>query len=395
VKSSPTMMSIAILCASFCLPASATMPKTQAVGLTAPPPASKVSAKSKPVALRLPSQAGKVSKVVATSLVAKSPSWIAKGDKYYSLCVPNRRLVSCAPIVPARAMKDIEVGAEVGAKGEPILTFKIASNTQVAPKRVQYAIRHFLARTKRQAAHFDRMAVSYAPRAAQSSVRIGATSSLVDASEGSGGITCSYDDEGSYDCTGGSYRGGSGDGGSDPIPGTVSIPDEPGGQCLVDCDYPSGNDNGAEDPCIDGTGNNICQVVQIPGRRPPAEESVELVSCRPVNPFVVECGRIPPVIGGVPQELPRAVPWFPQSWCDNVHILCSAGQQPSDSGKTYDQLLAECEAQHVVDTAYCDKNESAMDSRMVEVCFTRADRASLACREKAKVSTSNGQHVVP
>jgi hypothetical protein len=330
--------------------------------------------------VRLPPQAGKVSKVVTTNLVAKTPSWIAKGDKYFSLCVPSRRMVACSPIMPAGAMKDIEVGARVGIKGEPILTFKIAPGTKMAPKRLQYIIGHFLVRTKKQAAHFNRMAISYAPRPAETSLRIGATSSLVVVSDG-GGTTCSYDDNGSYDCTGGSSGGGGGGGGG-------------GDQCQDNCEFPSGNDNGDIDPCIDASGTPTCPVIEITGHRPTPEET-ETVGCRPVNPWTVECGRIPPVIGGEPQQIPSERPWFPQSWCNNAHILCSAGQQPSDSGKTYDELLQECEQQHADATAYCDKNETEMAPRMVEVCYSRADRASLACRERAKRITGSGQYPVP
>ena len=78
--------------------------------------------------------------MVATSLVAKSPSWIAKDDKYDSLCFPNRRMVACSPTVPTTAMKGIEVGARAGAKGEPMLMLKIAPGTKMAPKRLQYVI---------------------------------------------------------------------------------------------------------------------------------------------------------------------------------------------------------------------------------------------------------------
>ncbi len=345
---------MAALCVSLCSSALAA-PPTKSVTLTAPPAPVVIKSKPAPVVatpvkkslpaparvLRLPSQAGKVSQVIPTTLVAKSPSWIAKGDKHYSLCSPSRQMVACAPIAPVSLMKDIEVGARRGPKGEPVLTFKITPGVKVEPKRMRYVVAHFLARTRKQVKHFNRMEVSYAPRPGQTSVRVGATANLVDAgnggSGGGGGITCSYDDEGSYDCVGGSYEsgGGGGDGGGgggnyDPIPATPATND-----CQFNCEYPPGNDNGGGDPCLNSAGQNICQVVVITGQRPEQHEETETVGCRAINPWTIECGGRAglPVIGGEPQQLPGRTPWFPQSWCDNFNILCSEGQEPKTEGK--------------------------------------------------------------
>ena len=150
--------------------------------------------------LRLPSQAGKVSKMVRTNLVSKGPSWIAKGDKYYSLCTPNRRMVACAPIVATSVMQDIEVDARKVPNREPLLTFTVATGTRQAPKRLTHAIAYFLARTNKQVAHFNRMAVAYSPSSGSVSSRSGLTKSAIVAGNGGG---CSYDDDDSYDCSGG------------------------------------------------------------------------------------------------------------------------------------------------------------------------------------------------
>ena len=182
---------------------------------------------------------------MTTNLVSNSPGWIAKGDKYYSLCVPNRNMVACAPIVATSVMQDIEVGALAGPKGEPLLTFNIAQGSKQAPKRLVYAISYFLARANKQVAHFNRKAVSYAPRPGATSVRVGPTSSFAAAGGGGG---CSYDDENSYDCSGGDSGGGDygGSGGGDygdsggsddPGPGPGSTPGEP--TCTGNCDYPT------------------------------------------------------------------------------------------------------------------------------------------------------------
>ena len=237
-------------------------------------------------------------------------------------------------------------------------------------------------------------------------MRIGATSSLTDASGGGGG-TCSYDDEGSYDCTGGSY-GGVGGGWwngeeSDPIPGSVFTPDEPASQCQANCDYPSGNNNGDTDPCVDAAGNNTCQVVEIPGQRPPPEEPAELVGCRPVNAFTVECGRLPPVIGGEPQELPGRTPWFPQAMCDIASIFCSAGQEPdnergsnsSTSGKSMEDLYIICEEIEAVERDLCRAHRGGMDKRSLQVCFDKAYSRMFACYATARELTDKGAHPAP
>jgi hypothetical protein len=241
VKTPRSAVTIAALCASLWSPAFA-HPTTTTVKAPAPivskikpppvvaPPVSKIKPAPAPM-LRLPSQAGKVSKLVPTTLVAKSPSWIVKGHKYYSLCSPSNKMVACAPIMPISLMKDIDVGARVGPKGEPILTFGIKPGVMVEPKRVHYVIGHFLARTRKQAAHFNRKEVSYAPRP-------GAYASLVDigngGSGGGNGTTCSYDDEGTYDCIGGSYESGGGGGNYDPMPNNP-----PTNECQVNCEYPA------------------------------------------------------------------------------------------------------------------------------------------------------------
>ncbi len=404
------------LCAALCSSARAASP-TKSVTLTAPPapvvkskPAPGVATPVKQTlpaparVLRLPSQAGKVSQVIPTTLVAKSPSWIAKGHKYYSLCSPSRHLVACAPIAPTALMKDIEVGARRGPKGEPILTFKITPGMKVEPKRMRYVVAHFLARTRKQVKHFNRMEVSYAPRPVENSLRVGATASLVDAGNGSGGnggSTCNYDDEGSYDCVGGGYEGGGGGGEEnyDPIPVTPATND-----CQFNCEYPSGNDNGDGDPCLNSAGQNICQVVVITGQRPEPDET-ETVGCRPINAFTFECGGRGglPVIGGEPEQLPGRTPWFPQAMCNVGTIFCSERQVPdndrsgksSTSGKSMTELYEVCEAIEEVERAVCNAYSSEMDYRSRKACETKAFNRMVACYSTARELTGNGTHLAP
>ncbi|WP_426173523.1 hypothetical protein [Massilia sp. TWR1-2-2] len=278
---------------------------------------------------------------------------------------------------------------------------------KVEPKRIRYLVAHFLARTRKQVKHFNRMEVSYAPRPGQTSVRVGATANLVDAgSGGGGGIACSYDDEGSYDCVGGSYESGGGDGGGgtdDPIPATPATND-----CQFNCEYPPGNDNGDGDPCLNSAGQNICQVVVITGQRPEQQEETETVGCRPINARTIECsgrGGLP-VIGGEPQQLPGRTPWFPQAMCNIASIFCSAGQIPQEdwdrgndfslSGKTLEQIAELCNKQYENDFDTCKAMRGSFnDSRSYDNCFRKAAARNTACLKTAREVTDNGAHVAP
>ncbi|WP_426175711.1 hypothetical protein [Massilia sp. TWR1-2-2] len=321
----PVLTGLTVLCASWCAPAFATQTSQGSRVLVLPLLSKGVAKSNQPIlVLRLPTQAGKVSKMVTTNLVAKGPSWIAKGNNYYSLCVPNRRMVACAPIVATSVMQDIEVGAMAGPKGEPLLTFKISLSTKQAPKRIGYAINDFLTRTNKQVAHFNRKAVSYAPVPWQTSLKVGPTSNSIDDTGGSGG-SCTYDDEGGMDCSGGGGVGGGGNEGGgyggnendyDPIPGTASTPNESTGQCAGDCNYPSGNNNGDPDPCIDPDGNRICSdpsqipPVHIIGQVPPAP------ACDTQPDGSIVCGM--QAAGTIPGMPPVWIPIHP-----SYHLMCS------------------------------------------------------------------------
>lgn len=276
--------------------------------------------------LRLPVQAGKVSKMVATNLLANSRSWIAKGHKYYSLCMPDGGKVACAPIVATSTMKDIEVGAYAGMNGEPKLTFRIAPGTTQESKRLIASINYFLARTGKQIAHFEQKAANSAPAKAGTPGRI--SPSLLELG-GCGGGDCSGGDSGS---DGGGHEGDSYDW-SDGYFGDEDTWDDP--DTAEFPDFPAG-DNGDADPCMDGGGNNICQQVVIREERPEPPEfpafpqAMALTNCI-VSPWAVACNRSPPpVVGGDPSDqLPRGpTPWLPQSACNVWGALCSAGQEP-------------------------------------------------------------------
>ncbi len=288
--------------------------------------------------VRLPIHAGKVSKMVATGLVANSRSWIARGDKYYSLCVPNRGKVACAPIVATPTMKDIDVSAYVDPNGVAKVTFQVNPATTREAKPLIAAISYFRARVSQQAENFERKTSTYA--APKSSAPDAYGTGTPGGQRGSMTIdldmdSCNYDDWGAYDCTGGD--GGSGGGGYDADShdwGNDYSGDEnnwykPDSPDLPS--YPGGNDNGDRDPCLDSGGNNVCQQVIITGERPDHMQETSLPSCV-ATPWSYHCvKRTPPVVGGIPiDEVPKgAAPWLPQSACDFSAFFCSEGQIPS------------------------------------------------------------------
>lgn len=99
------------------------------------------------------------------------------------------------------------------------------------------------------------------------------------------------------------------------------------------------------------------------------------------------------------------MPWFPQIACDRVHILCSEGQEPSDSrdheripdsevcGKTLDQLYDICDRQDAAFVAECNAYKAAgMDWRSYNACLSRATSRLGSCRKTARKLTDNGKH---
>ncbi len=291
-----------------------------------------------PRLIRLPVEAGRVSKMVTTNLVAELPSWIAKGDKYYSLCMPNRGKVACAPIAATATMKGIEVGAYAEADGTPKITFKIEPGATQGAKRLIASMNYFLVRASVQAEHFNRKASAYAPLKSR-------TPGALKTGPGGGGIpapltidsgmgsSCSYDDYGGYDCSGGDsgYDGGGYDDDSydwgDDYFGDESNWEDPTSPSLPT--FPFGSNNGDADPCLDASGNNLCgPPVVITGQRPDAPQEMAMPTCV-VTPWVLACNRTPPVVVDPIEVIPKGeTPWFAQTTCDKWNLLCSAGQVP-------------------------------------------------------------------
>ncbi len=283
--------------------------------------------------IRLPVEAGRVSKIVTTNLVTQIPSWIVKGDKYYSLCMPNRGKVACAPIIATATMKDIEVNAYADAEDKPKLNFTIAKGTTQDAKRLIASINYFMHRVSIQAAHFNRKASTYAPvkaKAPGKPVRNVEAPMTIDSTMGS---ECTSDYFGGMDCTGGDsgndgggYSAETYDWGENYFADEESWPSLPALPT-----FPSASNNGDADPCVDASGNNVCQQVIITGERPEAPV-LALQNCV-VSPFGTACTtREPPAIVRDPtDDIPKGPqPWLPQGACNTWHALCSEGQVPEE-----------------------------------------------------------------
>lgn len=143
---------------------------------------------------------------------------------------------------------------------------------------------------------------------------------------------------------------------------------------------------------------------------PPREEHeslTEVLNPCVVSPIVTVCvrdKRPPPPV----QEpsLPRGrTPWFPQSWCDSVHALCTEGQEPRDndrgpesstSGKTRAELDEICVFLNRVEIDQCKVTYPPKRKyREFLVCKEDADQRMFACFRTASELTDNGARPAP
>lgn len=335
------------------------------------------TSKSTPTIWRLPRQAGKVSKTLPANFVphAQNGSFIAEGDKRFSLCTPKGGKVACAPLVPTVTMTDLEIGAVNAPDGTALMTFTPMPGSRRTATNLAAAVDRFNARLAGATAHFERQAVLTTPAVQGASLRAGPRSSLTDAGGG-----CGYDDFGGYDCAGG------GGGGEDPY-------DPSGGEwggCYGECEFPAGNENGDPAPGTDQNGDPI--VVVIPGQREePAGEPytgpiVVITGQRPVPPPVIIpipnqvepieivhvggpvgcvigprrmwiCPPAPPA-GRIPQ-LPAPVrPWWQGlDWCGALHIGCPIANDGNgtDPARQTERARRErmCKVQAAAHGEYC------------------------------------------
>ncbi len=328
----------AVAAFSFILSANAQTP-FKGSSIIVPPLMSKNTHNYPPLrVMRMPAQAGVVESVVATRFPhSDNIALITKGSQYYSLCTPNQARVACAPITNTDSMRDIDVSAYVDSNDVSLLAFNISKETQRTPAELAFAIAHFKIRFAKVGQHFDSLSTTYKPKTPKN--RNGARDypharkakpMTIDAGDGS----CTFNDAGTYDCTGGDSGGSeggynidtwdwSGDGDTSSVP-----------------TFPSGNDNGERDACLSPSGANICQQVVVTGERP------GLAGCI-FTPFGSVCTTRPPPVpldpyDGVQPAPSGRRPWLPQAVCNNIHILCSEGQIPEGEAAPigdYDKLV--------------------------------------------------------
>lgn len=305
----PRALAVALICALDASPALSATPVSQGSKVAVPPPsivqldnnAKRSRALAKPVAplavLRLPTQAGKVSAVIAGKFVANAAnSWIAKGDKRFSLCTPTQTLkVRCAPVVATRTMTDITVTGGNAPDGTPLVMFMPSQTTKRTPANVVRAVERFMGRLTKASATLNRQAVSYAPKPWDTALKVGNTASVIDAGSGGG---CTYDDFGGMACEGGGAGGEGGGGGRGGERGFDPYQGGEWGGCYGACDYPAGNESGDPEPNTDQNGDPM-PVVEVPGQREPDPYS---------GPVVVITGQRPdPIIIPIPNHAPLEI----------------------------------------------------------------------------------------
>lgn len=344
-------MKISLLLA-LCAPA-----LVAAQNLPAPPTVSKATIR--PMTAPLPPQVGKVSAVLNGDYVPGVASGIVLGDKRPSLCYQapagkSRSVAYCQPIL-SKSYKEIRI-RRVGTN----LLFMAAPNSKAGPETFKIAASSFMGGLERAQKSLARHAA--APRTAPAQGV---------ADTGGGGGSCGYGDGDSAPTCG--TDGGSGSGSAD------------GGG-----DYPgSGGDWGGGS--LDWATSTGCVATPYGW----------LCTGKRSEPQIDPWGS--PVVGN-PQEVNWNAAWFPQSWCNAIHILCSSGQTPTDndrgddsstSGKTMAELYDICDAIADVEADVCTANSAGMDSRSKAACYAKVNTRRTACYTTARRMTDNGAHVAP
>ncbi len=227
-------------------------------------------------------------------------------------------------------MRDILVSSYLDGNNVALLSFSVNKESKRTPAELAYEMAHFKDRFAKVGAHFDRHSVTYRPRTPRNRdgvrqyPRNGIANPLtIDA----GGSSCTFDDYGNYDCTGGE-SGGTDGYNVDTWDWWGSDGDTSDWRAIPS--FPVGNDNGDRDPCLSSSGENICQQVVVSATRP------NLSGCM-FTPIGSACVVRPPPVPVDPYlEIPPAPsgkrPWFPQGMCTRIHILCSEGQIPEEIG---------------------------------------------------------------
>jgi hypothetical protein len=339
-----------------------------------PPPTERV--------IRLPPEAGVVTRTITTNFLDMGPSWLVQGDKVWSICAPRRTQVACSPIAQVSTMRDIHIRAYAGVNNLPTIAYDVMPYTKRTVEDLMAATFYFQSRLKTKVAHFNRYTYTPPPKKGEydskrAPVKPPLTGSAITTTSGA---ACSYSDDIAIECY-------STDGGGDGIdawqhdwtPDTnwieTAMANPPPPSAVPS--YPDGPDNASADPC------NGCQQVVIMGSRPQ--------TCV-YSLFGAVCSFGPPVVVTDPPVIPDNQPWFSQSSCDRVHVLCTRGQVPVDN----ERIPSEKPGDYEADTDACLKNryveegvcftnwKISRDGRIFGACMERASNRYTACLSSAR-----------
>ena len=360
--------------------------------------------------IRLPATAGLVISTQTTDVLQGSTSWLVEGNEYWSLCAPRRTAIACTPLTLTSTMRDIEIRAYTGADGTPLVAYNINPKTTRTAAELALSMDYFQQRlNKRVAAYMMNPNKDSAPLEGTKS-ELGVIKLLsIDNS-----VSCTIDDTGCVECSGGDGGGAPDSGGGDsgggtdawewdwtpdepeiPVVRIVGNPNEPEPPpppaFLPIQSYPGGGERGDDDPCRGPDGSNQCQQVIITASLP-----VPPTGCI-FTPIGRICHNTPPIVidPWAPPPPPKATPWFPQPACNLINALCSAGQTPDNdrvepNGDTYADAVEACSANLDVDEGVCYSNRAiGADVRTTAACVQRARGRYAEC-----LTTARRQHNV-
>lgn len=342
--------------------------------------------------IRLPPEAGIVTRVITTNLLDVGPSWIVKGDKFWSLCAPRQTQIACSPIAPVPTMEGIHIRAYVGADNYPTVAYDVLPTTTRSATELIASTNYFQTRLRSRVAHFNRYNMvtpppkkgTYSSQSTTSPPLIGAIITIAS------GAACSYDDTITIEClagNGGTEGGGTGidanlyDWTPDANWDNAAAADPPPSSGIPA--FPDGPDPGSPDPCTGPDGNSICQQVVVMANRPQG--------CI-YSLFGSVCTWKPPTIVVDPPVIPDSQPWFSQSTCDSIHVLCTKGQVPVDNERIpsanpgdYDSDVQACADNQKVEESMCFAYyKMNKDAGTLDTCLARAMSRYAACLTTAR-----------
>jgi hypothetical protein len=348
--------------------------------------------------LRLPPAAGIVTTTITTNLLETGPSWIVKGDKWWSLCAPRRTQIACSPITPVSNMRNIHIRAYAGVDNAPTVAYDVLPSTTRTAAELVVAMNYFQARLKTRVAHFNRFPYTPPPKKGEHSSKRGTITPM-----SRGG--CTYDDDIVIECLADDGGGGDGTGGGGSGSGYETweydwTPDEDWRSVEEEArpppsaipTYPNGPDTDLPDPCLGPGGSNMCQQVEIMASRPHAEGCFYSL-------FGVVCTSRPPVIIIDEPPLPVTQPWFSQSTCNNIPVLCTKGQIPADNERVesenpgdFEADVAACAKNHEIDDNMCALNHKmGADYRTTRACYERSAARNAQCMTTARGRATGGR----